>query len=510
MMEEKILKTSVYVNDIVFNETAEQPVDVDFSLPDYCPDISKIFKCRAVSRISSKSMSGKNITVDGYVCITVLYCDASEKLCSYEYQYPFSKNIEMSEECSSGNLNVQSKCDYINCRAVTGRKIDIHGAVSIIIKVFKRKCTDVISDIDDCNIEQRRGTAPATVPMGYAEKYLMVEEEIQIGQSQPAAERIMRYDAKPCIKESKIINDKVVVKGEMAVWLLYCPEGEGAPQSVKTVLPFSQIVDIEGITETCECESKAFVAFLEIKPRSTEGGIRIFALSAKLLVTCEAYCKNDISVVLDAFSRKYKAEMKCENICFESICENISENFHCKKNLELDRPIASVSDLWCDMQSVSAKFEGMDMTISGTLIACMIACGNDYGASYFEKPIDFEYKYTLKDCCEQLHCSPEVDITSCGYTITGAESVELRVDLSINAAVYECRKIPLITAVKVDESRPCEKSVKCAMTIYFTGENECVWDIAKHYSASVDEIMKINDLADTCLPENKMLLIPAV
>ena len=97
MMEEKILKTSVYVNDIVFNETAEQPVDVDFSLPDYCPDISKIFKCRAVSRISSKSMNGKNITVDGYVCITVLYCDASEKLCSYEYQYPFSKNIEMSE-----------------------------------------------------------------------------------------------------------------------------------------------------------------------------------------------------------------------------------------------------------------------------------------------------------------------------------------------------------------------------------------------------------------------------
>ena len=58
-MEEKILKTSVYVNDIVFNETAEQPVDVDFSLPDYCPDISKIFKCRAVSRISSKSMNGK-------------------------------------------------------------------------------------------------------------------------------------------------------------------------------------------------------------------------------------------------------------------------------------------------------------------------------------------------------------------------------------------------------------------------------------------------------------------
>ena len=48
-MEEKIIKTNVLVNDVLFNETAEQPIDVDFSLPDFCPDISKILKCRAVS-----------------------------------------------------------------------------------------------------------------------------------------------------------------------------------------------------------------------------------------------------------------------------------------------------------------------------------------------------------------------------------------------------------------------------------------------------------------------------
>ena len=45
-MEEKILKTDVFVNDTVFNESTEQPIDVDFTLPDFCPDISKIFKCK--------------------------------------------------------------------------------------------------------------------------------------------------------------------------------------------------------------------------------------------------------------------------------------------------------------------------------------------------------------------------------------------------------------------------------------------------------------------------------
>ena len=509
-MEEKILKASVFVNDTLFNEATEQPIDVDFTLPDYCPDISKIFKCRAVSRISSKSMNGKNITVDGSVSITVLYCGADGQLCSYEYQYPFSKNLLMGEECAGGNLCVRSKCEYINCRAVTGRKVDIHGAVGIFVRVFKRKNTEIISDIDDCNIEQRRGTAPATVPMGYAEKYLMVEEDIAIGQGQPAVERILRYDAKPCVRESKIINDKIVVKGDMAVWILYCPEGGGEPQSVKTVIPFSQLVDMVGITDTCGCDTKSEVAFLEIKPRQSEGEIKCLSLTAKLMLSCEAYCENEVSVILDAFSRKCEADMKFEKINFQCICDNVSETFHCKKNIELDEPISAVCDLWCDMQSVNTKFEKGNMIICGTLVACFLTTGENGGPAYFEKPIDFEYKYAVKEDVDTLNCSPEIDVASCGYTITAATTVELRVDLSINAAVYKCTALPLITDISIDGGKQRTGTSKCAMTIYFTAENECVWDIAKHYNASVEEIMKINDLNDESLPENKMILIPAV
>ena len=99
---------------------------------------------------------------------------------------------------------------------------------------------------------------------------------------------------------------------------------------------------------------------------------------------------------------------------------------------------------------------------------------------------------------------------SCGYTITGAQNIELRIDIGINAAIYECRKMSIITDIEIDENTPAQQTAKCAMTIYFTGEGECVWDIAKHYNASVNEIMKINELESECLPEGKMLLIPAL
>lgn len=507
-MEEKILKTNVFLNDTLLNDSAEVPIDVDFTLPDYCPDISKIFKCRAVARIASKGMNGRTITVDGVVTITVFYCDTEGNLCSYEYQYPFSKSLDMNDECSAANLLVNSKCEYINCRAVTGRKIDIHGAVGIYIRVFRRKCNEIISDIDDVNIEQRRSIAAATVPMGYSEKYLLIEEDIQIGQGQPDVGRILRYDAKPCVKESKILNGKIVVKGDMSVWILYCPESGGNPQSVKSVIPFSQIIDMEGATDSCECETKCELAFLEIKPRTVEGTVKCLNLSAKLWLSSEAYCENEVPVISDAFSRKYQTDMVCDKVCFESICEKINESFHCKKSIELNGPITSVCDIWCDMQSVSTKFEKDNMFIYGTVIACLITGEQNGGTGYFEKAIEFEYKYPLKCKGDNFKCNPEIDIISCGYTITSAESVELRIDLGINAAVYESKSTSLITDIKIEKDKPAIRPVKCAMTIYFTAENELVWDVAKHYGASVEEVMKINGLSDDILPPDKMLLIP--
>ena len=46
------------------------------------------------------------------------------------------------------------------------------------------------------------------------------------------------------------------------------------------------------------------------------------------------------------------------------------------------------------------------------------------------------------------------------------------------------------------------------MTVYFANQNESIWDIARIYNASVDEIMNINALEDNFLKQNTMILVP--
>lgn len=508
-MEQKNLKTSVFSLDTVFSESAEQPIDIDFTLPDYYADISNILKCRAVSRISSKSINGGGISVEGCVTVTVIYCGSDNCISSYEYQYPFSKSFDAGLNTDGCLLFAKTKCEYINCRAVTGRKIDIHGAAGIYVTLKKRKLTDVISDCDDCNIELLRGSVPATVPMGCADKYLIIEEEIELGAGQPDIRCIIRYDAEASITDSKILVGKSVVKGEMTVKLLYAPEGEASPQTVRYGLPFSQLIEIDGITDECECESKVSIAHLEIKPRvSATGECRHLMLTAKLLITSECCCNNDVAVILDAYSRKYEADICKNEVCFNKICENINQSFSCKKSLDFAQgALASVVDMWCEVKTDSVKFSDNAMRVCGTVTAYIIAKDSDLTPTFYEKTIDFEYTHPMNTDGE-FKCTPEITVTNTNYTLTGEHNMELRIELNISASIYKCSSLPLITDIAVNDIKPQVKEKHGAMTIYFASSGEGIWDIAKRYFADVDELKQINEIDDDVLTDDKMILIP--
>ena len=503
-MEQNILKTGVITNKTVYCDSVEQSVDTDFSLPDYCNDIARILKCKAVPRVSLKTVSGKTVTIDGTVNITVFYSDEDGRINSYNQTYPFEKTKETDSDLDDANVKVTAKCEYMNCRAVTSRKIDIHGAIGIKICAKKKNETEIISDIDDCRIETLRGTAPQTSPTGDAEKYLIIEEDVELS-SEKDGERIFCYDAVSTVKEAKIINGKVLIKGEMDLKLKYLSDEK--IKSFNTSIPFSQVLDIETVGEGCEVSAKSEVGFVEITPRTdSSGNFNIVSVNAKVLVSAKTYCNNDIPVILDAYSRKNLCEIEKENIKFSRLVKNINETFNCKKNISVDSgSISSVLDNWCDVKIGESGFDGNYMFINGSVTVSFIIEDSDGVASYFEKPIEFTYKYPIEG--EDLRCEPEITISSCSYTIISTDSIEVRVDLNIKGAIYKDCEMSIITEISSGEETN-DRGQNSAMIVYFASENENLWDIAKKYLASISEIKAINGISDETFKEEKTILIP--
>ena len=77
-MNYDVSKEILAVNNLVFDGCQELPIDIDFSLPDYCPDMQRILKCVVKPDISSRSISGDRLTIDGNASIHIIYIDADK------------------------------------------------------------------------------------------------------------------------------------------------------------------------------------------------------------------------------------------------------------------------------------------------------------------------------------------------------------------------------------------------------------------------------------------------
>ena len=119
-MNYDITKEILSVRDLVYDGTKEVPIDLDFSLPDYCPDIQKILKCRVSPEIFSRNISGDRLNIEGSAKIRVLYinCD-NNNIRSCENNIPFSCSIDIKNTPENYLDIISTKLEYVNCRAIS-------------------------------------------------------------------------------------------------------------------------------------------------------------------------------------------------------------------------------------------------------------------------------------------------------------------------------------------------------------------------------------------------------
>lgn len=507
-MELNITKENLSINEQCFSQNIEHGVNFDVSMPDYCAAVQRILKSSVVPKIVSKNCSSQTLSLDGDLCFSLLYLDEEGCLHNFEHHEAFNKSVEVGENAENCTFTVACKCGYFNTKAVSLRRLSVNSVVQLNIKGNCKKTTEIVADIDCADVYQNRGTAAATLPISTAEKNIIIEEELEIGHTQPAVNRILRYSAEATVSGHKIINDKVIVKGELHIDVLYCAEGKNRTEKYNASLPFSQIMDLDGVSEECTCNVCLEVASVDIKPRNGyDGDAKSFLLNARVCISVEAVCNNDIPVIFDAYSPKYNLDLCCEKAKVSKMIEDISESYICKKKLDFsDGDIANIIDLWCDGMLTSSHTDGLSIVANGTVIVYMLCESTDGNINYFERPIDFEYRYDAGSLPENSYCNSSICVLNSGYAITGDNSLDVRIELQINTSVFENNTLNIVTDVKLcDICNVCGNEY--SMMIYYASCGEKVWDIAKRFNTSPDEIIKINEIEEV-LNCDKTLLIP--
>ena len=190
------IKTAPYEYfDPVFDGHYEAPVDIEYNLPDYCPDIQKILKCRAVPEVSSYLIAGDTLTCDGVCDVRVLYLDGkgdSVRCCEFTKDFTASIKLKTAEE--KAVASVEASMAHMTCRAVSARRVDLHAAVSLNILAVVQRRERITCSLEDETIEKRGESFSAHQAVNALCHQFTIEDALPVKNGKPPIESILRRE----------------------------------------------------------------------------------------------------------------------------------------------------------------------------------------------------------------------------------------------------------------------------------------------------------------------------
>lgn len=512
-MDFNLKRQTISVNETVYRGTTEQPVDSDVTLPDYCPDILRILKCGIIPRITGTQVSGERITAEGSALIRVLYVSDSNCLRSFEQNIPFSKYIEVKNLPENPCVSVRAKSEYVNCRVVNQRRLDIHGSVIISVNAAKPKQLDLIESAQGAGVQLKLAKKTVNSTVGAAERSFTLGEVAEIGQSKPAVMQILRTEAVVSNQSAKVINNKILLKGSMDVKTSYCADTEEAqPEIIEHSMPISQIIEVEGLTEDCVTDICSEAVSLEVQPKAdSDGKMRLLDINARVSVAVNGTVECEAPILTDAYSTEYELQTEYQTVELPHLCEMMNDTCLCRGTVKAENSgFSKILDIWSNDISSSVQHENDKIRISGTASISIIFLDKDGNMAYAEKPLDFEYVREIRRAPDEiLQAKPFIVSNGIDYVMNSDSELEVRLELKITGSVMSSVTGKVITDLRPKED--CPKSASsAALTIYYSESGESVWNIARKYNTTVEAVIQENMLENDIVSEKRMLLIPSV
>lgn len=502
-------RETVLTAEKLLDTVQEQSVELDYVLPDYYPDFFRLLSCTAEPTVTRYELQGGMLVLSLCVRVTVWYLAEGTPLIQvitqkldYQKQIPWGSDLSLKEV----RLRCTAEPSYINCRAVNSRRMDIRGAVRVNLYADTTSKKQVLSDISGLHTQCR------TMPVQYiseilrSQKRCTLSEDFAIPASQSPLLSVLRENIAVKITETRPIAGKLVVKGELAVSVLYTTAGGGV-ETLAFSLPLNQILEPEGLSDEMPCSVRGEVTEYLLTPQAEQGGdFCKLHLDIQLLLSCEAMRCKAAELVSDVYSTVHPVAVQSETVPLLTAPVPVQERLSANVTVaQPDTVLSKVYAAWCTGSGFACGAdENGSPVLQGTL-NCSVLAADAEGM-----PLLLSHTETVSLPCNAAVVASDVTVQHCTYTLTAADTVALQVELLLCGNQQNAEDTKLLSDVQADADTRLQTEDAYALRLYFAQAEESLWEIAKRYHTAANAIMEENDCRDDILTAPQMLLIPIV
>lgn len=509
-MSTELKNESVKTGKKLKEASFEQRFDMDITLPDYCADIKKILRCTLVPGLHTVNISGERVTAKGTGTVRIIYLAEGDRTDVFEKSTELSSSVQIKDIAPDSAVTAYSVVDFVNCRAVSQRKISVSASVSTVFGHYGLKEESfATADTDSC-IQTKKEKLTCEEHLGFFEKIFDMAETVALNSENPPIGKIISAKCR-CLNEShKLSSGKLLIKGDAVTEICYIPEGEnGRFHSFSHSMPISQIIDLRDIPDSALCNVRLRVCqqLVAVKADSS-GSNRLADISLRVGAFISADEKKEYEVITDCFCTEYETEESYEKPEMLCLVREINETEQAKAVTELPVTVKEICFSECVEISKTAKYTDDKVSFDCSALVFIMYIDEKGVPGCCEKNLDFGFSYSIAKKCKEPFGEFSVEAQSLTCTLNAADKAELVLDYCVSGKIYCNYENKILKKLSVLKDKP--KRNNAALTLYFAEKGEELWNIARRHNTTVELIKQENMIKSETVTEKAMLLIPCL
>ena len=472
-------------------------------VPDYSPDIRRIVDVSACLFRRSMELTDGRLTVTGTVKLTLLFLAEGEtRLRALDYSIPFEHTPE-ARFPEDAIISAEGRLCGAEAQLLNPRKLSTRLDIDWRLTPYRKATLTLSSGVTEGNryaVQTLNEQQDISLIESVAVRDFSFADELTLPGGREETPELLSAAVNHRVTECRSIGSKVVLKGVACLRLLYAAEGNRILSHAEE-LPFSQILD-GGPEGSGELGVSAALSLIGCEIHTAEGG----AVRAVLQFSAFVVLRRSISVscVTDLYSTLWELKAEAETVELHRPPKISVVSQSVREQLETGTEVKSVLSADVCFGSVTARQEG-GKTMLRSAVAPKVLYLDESGAPLSaqrrievtaEAAVNGEATASVENICAG-------DITAS----VNAEGVELRFPVNFTLVEQTTVSCPSLLSLSAEESDAAEKVP--SLVLRALNEGERLWDLAKQYRTTVEEILSANELADEAAAElGRLLLIP--
>ena len=367
---------------------------------------------------------------------------------------------------------------------IHSRKVEVKGLIQMKIDVTEQDVLEGAEGIENGDgIQCLYKKVPYTRTVADQRDVFRVREMVPIPQNKPNIRRMIWYCATLNDVETKPLDNKIDIRGELEVFLIYRAEEQMPIQYLNLDIPFSGEVECMGSMEGMTADI----------------GVNLGETQLNLELAIRIYQEEELDLLGDMFSTSACIQVETEQFDYESLLTRNNAKTRIVERIKRKENQAGILQV-CYVEG-TVKVDDIRTTEEGVVVDGAVEVRLLYIAEDDTRPMNsmtgylpFTYLVEAKNLSPDtiFHITPTLEQIS--SIMLGSDEVEIKAVVNLSIIAFARKQCPVIVDMSVAEIDYEKMNQLAGIIGYMVQEGDTLWTIAKRYFTSIDSIRKVNQL----------------